>query len=190
MLVLPSLPWQMNGHVSLGPRDDFPFLGALSLAQSKMLNQNLLPQLVLLLCLRKGLILFLTLPLATSTPWNHKALPFSLPLASLSHHSLEWDAPVHTLSLLSPLAAIYFPSDTSFLAHCPECVLPQSGTSWRMTYHGLPLALWPQGRPSTPVPLGPHPRCPCVPVSQTTNCATVLPAFPIWERLGSMLWPP
>lgn len=138
MLVPPSLPWQMNDHVSLGPRDDFLFLMALSPAQSKMLNQNPLPQLVLLLCLRKGLILSLTLPLATSTPRNHKALPLSLPLASLAHHPLGWDAPVHILSLPSSLAAVYFPSDTSFLSHSPECILPQSGTSRRMIHHGLP----------------------------------------------------
>lgn len=122
-------------------------------------TQRPLPQLVSLLCFRKDLTLSLTFPLATSTPWNQNVLYVSIPLASLSAHSLGWDTPPHILSLLSSLADVYFPSDTSFLTRHPECALPQSGASWRTTHHGLPLALRPQGRPPTPVPLGPHPWC-------------------------------
>lgn len=89
----------------------------------------------------------LKLLLATSTLWTQNALPFSIPLASLSHHSPGCNVAAHTLSPLSPLVTVYFPSDTPFLTCRPEHALPQFGGFLENYIQSAHPILRPQGCP-------------------------------------------
>lgn len=167
----------MNGHVSLGPRDDFLFLRALSLAQSKMLNQNPLPQLVLLLCLRKGLILSLTLPLATSTARNHKALPFPFPWPLFL--IILWDG-VH---------------QSTFCLCCPlwlPFIFPQTQLSWATVLSvfchnlGLPGEWHTMGSPGPPASGWPLPQRLLVPTLGAPGFQHHWPLTVLLSRLLSL----